>query len=60
VVGLPRREEVKEVSSELLELGLLELGVEWLVDGAADEGVDEGVDSDCSDEARKIIFVNVL
>jgi hypothetical protein len=51
VVGLPRREEVKEVSSELLELG-----VEWLVDGAADEGVD----SDCSDEARKLIFVNVL
>jgi hypothetical protein len=47
VVQLPTREEVKEVSSELLELGLLEFGSEWLV------AADEGVDSDCSDEARK-------
>jgi hypothetical protein len=50
VVGLPR-EEVKEVLLELLELR-----VEWLVNDAADEDVD----SDCSDETRKIIFVNVL
>jgi hypothetical protein len=49
---------------DLLELGQLDLGVDWLVDDPANEGVgegvNEGVNSACSDKARKIIFVNTL